>query len=135
VDHGRDLAGEGGEHGRQRGIAAEADHDRGLQPAEGGVGLQHALADGQAGADHADRIAAPEGRGRQADPLLGGEALGEAGAAAVGGQDDAPAAGDQDLGEGLGGEQVAARPAGGDDGEPAAHQANWPAGATRGGLE
>ncbi len=131
VDHRRAPRGKGGKHGWQGGIPAEAHHHGGVQAPEGGPGLHHAAADLQGRPGHADGIAPAEGGGREAHALLGRELVGELGAALVSGQHDAPAARRKGLGQGLGGEQVAAGAPGRHHGQLAAH-AKAPAGATVG---
>ena len=81
---------QGRQQGRRRGIAAEADHHRRVQPLQRGPGLHHAADDGQAGLRHPEGAAA--GGGVERDPLLGRKGVGVLLAAMVGGQNDAPAA-------------------------------------------
>jgi hypothetical protein len=115
VDHGRSAVDDGREQGGNGRIAAEAHHHVGPHFLEEGAGLQGALQHGGAGADHAQRIAATEGGGRQADAMRSREILSETGHALVGGEHNGPAARDQRFGQGLGRKQMTPGSPGGDN--------------------
>ena len=101
MQQGRPALGDPSQQARHGRIAAEAHHDIGLDPGEGGASLQHATHDGDAGLGHAHGIAAPEGPSRKPDAFLGGEALGEGGGALIGGEHDTPASRNQGFGQRL----------------------------------
>ena len=64
MDHGRDAAQHGAEQRRNGGIAAEADHGGGSQPAEQAQRLHGAAAELERGAGYVQGVAPREGRAR-----------------------------------------------------------------------
>ena len=120
-------------------IAAEPDHDRRAVAQEGPAGGQHPGGDLERCRQLARQPAARGGRGFH-DLALDrlGEAAGIARTAVIGGQLDAPALCQQQLGQGLGRKHVAAGASGGDQGKGGGHQrdrrrisANSPCGRVR----
>ena len=116
-DHRRTLPHQTrGQHRRDAGIAAEADHRRGVDAREDPPRLQHAAAHRQHRLARAQRAAAGDAGAADDEPLEPREhrALQTAGAR-VGHQRHAPPARQQFARQRLGGKEVAARAAGGDD--------------------
>ena len=113
VDGGAHAGEAGGEHGRHRGVAAEADHGIRCQALQQGPCLQGAPGQFRGAAQAGDDTLSGDGPGTDTVGLDGAEVAAQVAAPAVGDQGQADTAPGQLGGQGLGREHVPAGAAGG----------------------